>query len=354
MDKRKIAEEKQRLLNINYTETYSKRVRKKAMAINMYLNDITPLSISKILCISDRSVYKYIELYREKGVLGLLQENPNRPISELELYSDEIIETLKKEPCSTINECSEKIENLTGIKRSPTQVAKFLKKKNFKRLKTAQIPSKADPEKQKDFLEKELEPRLEEAKSGKSKVLFVDAAHFVMGAYLAYLWCLTRVFIKSSSGRQRYNVLGAIDPFSHELTTVTNHTYINSDSICELLLKIHNKYVILGVPITIVLDNARYQRCNKVTERAKELGIELLFLPTYSPNLNLIERLWKFVKKKCLYAKHYETFADFKTSINECLSKIETEYKTEISRLITTNFQLFKDIKEHSSMEKAA
>lgn len=207
---------------------------------------------------------------------------------------------------------------------------------------------------QKEFLEKELEPRLEEAKEGKRKMFFVDAAHFVMGAYLTCLWCLTRIFVPTSSGRQRYNVLGAIDVFAQKLITVTNNSYINSDSLCDLLLKIHNDCYSSSIPITIVLDNAKYQRCEKVTLYAKKLGIELLFLPTYSPNLNLIERLWKFVKKKCLYGKHYEKFSDFRESIDSCLSKVGKEYKTEISTLITTNFQHFQSIKQHKQSKIAA
>jgi len=83
---------------------------------------------------------------------------------------------------------------------------------------------------------------------------------------------------------------------------VTNDTYITADSVCELLRRIAK--LNLGMPITLVLDNARYQKCNIVTALALQLNIELLYLPAYSPNLNLIERLWKFVKKKVLYSKY--------------------------------------------------
>jgi len=175
-----------------------------------------------------------------------------------------------------------------------------------------------------------------------------------MGAYLTCFWCLSRVFVRTSSGRQRYNVLGAIDVFTQELITVTNDAYINSYSLCELFLKIQKYYGILSIPITIVLDNAKYQRCAKVTEYAKELGIELLFLPTYSPNLNLIERLWKLVKKKCLYGKHHKNFANFKGNIDSCLSKVGNEYKSEVATLITTNFQLFEDIRRYKEIKKVA
>ncbi|MDR1384325.1 MAG: transposase, partial [Planctomycetaceae bacterium] len=89
-----------------------------------------------------------------------------------------------------------------------------------------------------------------------------------------------------------------------------------------------------GLPISIVLDNARYQRCKAVEALAKELGAQLLFLPSYSPNLNLIERLWKFVKKKCLYNVYYETFEQFKGGINDCLEQIDQQYKEEVATLM--------------------
>jgi len=190
-------------------------------------------------------------------------------------------------------------------------------------------------------LEKDLEPKLEEAKSGKRKVYFVDAAHFVLGSFLGYLWCITRIFIPSSSGRKRYNVLGAIDAITHQLVTVCNETYINACSVCELLNKIwelnDDK-----IPITLVMDNARYQRCALVMELAQKLNIELLFLPSYSPNLNLIERLWKWVRKDCLNNKYYERFDEFKDAINQSLEKVSSgENKEEMDTLLSLNFQLF-------------
>jgi transposase len=92
----------------------------------------------------------------------------------------------------------------------------------------------------------------------------------------------------------------------------------------------------------IVLDKARYQHCKLVENLAKEFGITLRFLPSYSPNLNLIERLWKFVKKKCLYNMYYENFEEFKNGIHNRLDKVETDYKEEIKKLITSKFQNFK------------
>lgn len=170
----------------------------------------------------------------------------------------------------------------------------------------------------------------------------MDAAHFVQGAFLGCLWCAARLFVRASSGRKRYHVLGALNAVTHDLISVRNHTYINAESVCELLHKIAAAG--LTIPITLVLDNARYPRCRLVQDLAQALGIELLFLPPYSPNLNLIERLWKFVKKTTLNSRHRATYAEFQTGIDDCLSRLTTDYRTDMTTLITHNFQVFENV----------
>jgi transposase len=202
------------------------------------------------------------------------------------------------------------------------------------------IPAKADPDKQAAYLQQELEPRLAEAQAGTRAVFFVDAAHFVLAPFLGFLWSVARLFIPAPAGRQRFNVLGALHAVTHELVTVTNDAYITADSVCTLL----DKLVVLAleVPITLFLDNARYQRCAKVIEKAAQLNIELCFLPPYSPNLNLIERMWKFVKKQCLYSRYYADFTSFKAAITRCLEETTTTHQSALKSLLTLRFQLFK------------
>ena len=192
-------------------------------------------------------------------------------------------------------------------------------------------------------MEKELEPRLTEARDGKRTVYFADAAHFVCGAFLGYIWCIVRMFVPTMSGRQRYNMLGAINAITHDLYCVCNQTYINALSVCDLLTQIRDKCKDNN-PITIVLDNAKYQRCNLVQQLAEKLDIELLFLPSYSPNLNIIERYWKWLKKDCLNCKYYESFEEFKNAIDGALKRtINHENKTEMDTLLKLNFQLFNN-----------
>jgi len=154
------------------------------------------------------------------------------------------------------------------------------------------------------------------------------------------LWCFARHFIAAPAGRQRFNVLGALNAVTHELIMVTNDTYINACSVCDLLHLIAASR--LTVPITLILDNARYQKCDLVRDLAKSLGIELLYLPAYSPNLNLIERLWKFVKKECLYSTYYRDFTVFKQAISTCLAQTHTTHRTALDTLLSFRFQTFK------------
>src|SRR5262249_12688156 len=194
-----------------------------------------------------------------------------------------------------------------------------------------------------EFLENQLQPRLEEARQGRRSLYFVDASHFVFATLLGLLWCWARLCIRAASGRKRYNVLAALDAVSHQLIQVSNHSYINAQSVC-LLLRAVAAAAVPGVPITLVLDNARYQKCALVTDLAKQLGIELLYLPSYSPNLNLIERVWKFVKAECLRSRYYKSYEEFHTAIQQCLDDLPSKHNEAMDSLLSHHFQTFENV----------
>ena len=197
-------------------------------------------------------------------------------------------------------------------------------------------------EQQAEFLEDELKPRLEEARQGKRHVFFVDASHFVYGTFLCCLWSFVRLYVRAASGRQRFNVLGAINAVTRELIAVSNTAVVNTETMCNLLRKIAGQG--LAGPVTLVLDNARYQHNEAVKALAKALGIELLFLPGYSPNLNLIERLWRFIKREALYGRYHANFTDFKAAIEEVIVQMPTKHKDRLASLLTLNFQVFDNV----------
>lgn len=192
------------------------------------------------------------------------------------------------------------------------------------------------------FHDDQLKPRLDAAAAGREHVFFVDAAHFVYGTFLCCLWSFARIFVRAASGRQRFNVLGAWNAVTRQLVSVTNTTVVNTETMCELLRKI--AALELKGPITLVLDNARYQRNHAVQAVADELDIALLFLPSYSPNLNLIERLWKFLKRRAIYGRYHPTFADFRAAIEQTIAELSTTHAAQVTTLMTLKFQRFENV----------
>lgn len=322
------------------------QVQKKMEVLYLKSQGIKHKDICHLCQISKTTLTKYIKQYQLGGVEELKKLNYKGQPSKLNQHSDVLKEYFKKHPPASVGEASDALEKLTGIKRSPTQVREFLKRIGLGCLKVGHVPGKSVEEskiiEQEQYRAEKLEPLLKEALAGEKAVFFVDAAHFVHRAYLGFLWCFTRTFICSPSGRDRFNVLGAVNAVSNQIITITNESYINAETVCQLLLKL--AHLGLNIPITIVLDNARYQKCRLVQDYAKELGIQLCYLPSYSPQLNLIERFWKFVKKECLYSKYYETFSDFQAAISNCITTANTEQKEKLESLLTLKFQSFRKV----------
>ena len=164
----------------------------------------------------------------------------------------------------------------------------------------------------------------------------------MFGTYLCCLWSVLRVFVRAASGRQRFNVSGAWDAVGRTLTTVTNTTVVNTDTMGELVRQVASRGRV--GPVTLVLDNAKYQGNDVVRGQAKAFGIELLFLPSYSPNLNPIERLWRFTKRRAVYGKYHATFADFRAAIEDVLDHVPTTHADSLESLMTLHFQEFENV----------
>jgi transposase len=322
------------------------KVQRRMEALYLKSHDFQHQEILRLCRISETTLTAYLKAYKEGGIEKLKELGYCGKPNELMEHETTLEAYFKEHPPRTSAEAQDAIERLTGIKRSPTQVRSFLKGLGLRCRKVGFVPGKATtPEKQAEqdsFKAEELMPRLEEAKEGKRVVLFMDASHFLHGVFLGFVWCFTRLFIPSPSGRHRFNILGAVNALTKELLTLTNETYINAESVCQMLMQIAKQYG--RVAITVVLDNAPYQKCALVQAYAASLGIELLYLPSYSPHLNLIERFWRFVRKECLYSKYYASFTDFKRAIVSCISSAHTEHRDELETLLSWNFQSFKKV----------
>lgn len=340
MIKLEFTEEEKQALNYERYHHPHPAVQRKMEALWLKSQGLPHKEIARLTDISLNTLRSYLLAYQAGGIEKLKEVNHYTPQSELAAHRETLEAYFRAHPPATIKEAQAKIKDLTGIERSETQVRHFCQALGLRLRKVGMVPAKADPDVQAAYLEAQLEPRLAEARAGHRAVFFMDASHFVLAPFLGFLWCFTRVFIQAPAGRQRFNVLGALNAITHELIIVTNDTYINAESVCELLRKLADLH--LGMPMTIFLDNAKYQKCALVIDLAHNLNIELCYLPAYSPNLNLIERLWKFVKKECLYSHYYADFASFKQAISDCLSQTNTTHQQALASLLTLRFQTFE------------
>jgi transposase len=324
-------------------------VQRKMEVLWLKSHGLPHQQIADLAGVSLRTVQRYLDDYLDGGLKQLRRCQWRGPSTVLLQHEQSIQEYFWDHPPRTVKEAAKVIEEQTGVRRGLTQVRAFIKKHlGLRCLKVSAIPVppkktiEEHAQEQARFLETELEPALKEARAGRAAVFFVDAAHFVWAPFLGCLWCLSRVFVRSATGRRRYNVLGALNAVTHAVIRVCNEGYVNAETVCTLLRTLAASG--LQIPITVVLDNARYQRCELVQSLARTLGIRLLFLPSYSPNLNLIERLWRFVRKQSLNSTWFNSFEQFQGAIDDCLDKMATDYKQEAATLFTHEFQRFEDV----------
>ncbi len=298
-------------------------------------------TISYMAGLHRHSVDYWVKVYQTEGFESLCKVHYGTNKSELENHAESIIHSFAIQPPMYAREAKSRIEDLTGISRSPTQVRTFMKRHGLRYIKMGHIPAKADIEQQQQWVTTTLEPAIEEAKKEECQLLFMDAAHFILQPFICALWCFTRLFVKASSGRNRINILGVVNAITKEVLTLNNTTYISANTIIVFLKQLRIYYGTF--PIKIVLDNARYQHCKLVIEAAQVLNITLLFLPSYSPNLNIIERLWKFTREKILYGKYYDTPQKFHMAITDFFCTINQNFNSEIHKRLSLKFQFFEN-----------
>lgn len=225
-----------------------------------------------------------------------------------------------------------------GIEYSLSAVRLILEKLNFVYKKTSEVPSNFDEAEQDAFLE-QLVPFLTETGEHEA-VYFVDAVHPQHNTRSTYAWVKRgqKKPIPTNSGRRRININGAMNAHKPQEVIVVEADTINAQATILLYEKI-----LANNPdkeqIYVIGDNARYyQNAQLQAWLDKTPRIIHLFLPPYSPNLNLIERLWKFLRKKVINTKFYPGFEEFRRAVLAFFENID-KYKEELQSLITFNFQ---------------
>ena len=294
--------------------------------------------IAKVLFLDDQTIRNYEKTYSQYGISKLLKTSYKGGESKLSPKQEaELKDHVEKKTYHSAAAIAHYVENAYEISYSVKGMVHLLNRLGFTYKKTRLIPGKADAKKQREFVREYQE--LKANKGKKDEILFMDGTHPHHNPLASYAWILKgkEKEIPSNTGRKRINLNGAINIDNYEVT-IRDDEWINAQSTVELFKQIEAKYPNAEI-IHIIADNAKYYHCELVENHLKNSSINLISLPSYSPNLNLIERLWKFYKKEILYDTYYETFAKFKRATKQFFENIE-EYKEKLQSLLTEKFQI--------------
>ena len=289
---------------------------------------------------SRASVQRYRGTYRDGGRDAVRRLRYVVPTSALDTHAPTLDAHFRDHPPRTTADAQAAIARRIGVRRGLTRVRLFLKKLGLGCRKARGTPAEADPVAQKQFPDHELRPRLAAATAGTRRVLLADAAHFVRGAFLGYLWCLARWVVPTGRGRPRYTVAGALDAVTHEPIRETNVGVVDPVTAGRLLRRIRERYP--TGPITVAWGNARYRHTALVRSRAACHRIALLYPPPYPPDRNLIERVWKFVKADALANRRRADFAAVRTAIDGTRDPLHTTRRDRMRSLLAPNFQVLE------------
>ncbi len=295
--------------------------------------------VSSILLLDEVTLRRYIALYKTKGINGLLECQYHGGKSRLSVIQRNALEAyLVNNTLTTAKEVQAYIHTTYGKKYSLIGITKLLHRMGFSYKKPKVVPGKVSVAAQEVFLQsyKELKENLGE----KDHVYFSDATHPTHNTKPSYGWIKkgkkNDVYIKSNTGRKRINLLGALD-IGDKTAVVIERESVNAEAIIALLEEVKQKQP--QGKVYLVLDNARYHYARLVNRwLLHHPRFKLVFLPPYSPNLNIIERLWRFFHQKVTNNHYFESFKDFKETSLAFFQNLN-QYKTELETLFTENFQ---------------
>jgi transposase len=184
---------------------------------------------------------------------------------------------------------------------------------------------------------------VERAKKGEIILTFADPTHPTHNSENGKKWQLkgkeNTINMPSNSGRKRLTILGALNPLTLRPTILLTEDNCDTLMMEAFLEQLRKEYPQQKIPIVVLLDNAKYN--HGAVEKAKELNIILVFIPPYAPNLNLIERLWKFYKKTVKQNQYHETFKEFFDATVFFFQHIE-QYQSELQSLLSLKFEIIK------------
>lgn len=332
--------ERQDLIDV-HKNNYERKICDRIKSILMLNAGYTIKEVSEILMVDEDTIGNWKTKFNNRKNLD-------------EWYSDNYVEYQGKLTAAEKKEIEEYVEN--NIISDSKMIIQFVKEKfrkefstdgmvkllhrlGFEYKQTTLIPGQYDSEKQRNFKET-YEARLASMPENE-ELLFIDGVHPQHNTICGKAWIKRGEVknIESNTGRERINISGAYNPENQDVI-IQEDIKLNSESTINFFKKIEYKYSDMK-RINIICDNAKYYKNEKVHEYLKKSKIKLIYLPPYSPNLNLIERLWKYMRKKVINNKYYKKLVDFRDSIFNFFDTLPDDQK-ELSQFIGKKLHLLE------------
>ena len=329
-------EEMKELRRIQQKDRFHRRRFVKATVLIMLHRQLSIEDIEVSLGIDDNTVRRYVKGYRERGLKRYMQDGyipycgklSEEQEQQLAVHLDEFLYPDAWAICAYV-------KDTFGVEYTVSGMTDLLHRLGYVYKKSRAVPAKAEEAAQLAFLEEQLPPILAEAERGEAVVYYADGCHPTHNTKTSRGWIRKGqdFEVDCKSGRKRVNINAAINALQpeHELADTINAQ--STQRLCRRLLKKH-----AGKKIYLICDNAGYNRNTMLSAWTAKQRIELVYLPTYSPNLNLIERLWHFMRLKIINSTYYPRHPDFRAAIDTFLQSAK-KYKTELRSLLTLNFR---------------
>jgi len=328
-------------LRSQYKQERDRRIAERIQCVILYGQDYDLKEIKRILWVGIRTLKTWIKAFIGHGIDGLREwgyQGQDGHLSD-EQWA-EVEEELERTPYRRATEVAAFVKERFSIEYSARGMQALLRRKGYRHIKARLVPGQVDEEKQQEqraFIEDYF--KLKASLGPKDRIYHVDATHPTHNVKIGYVWTKKgrRRRIRSNSGRKRYNILGAYCPLDQEYLDIRSTDNVNGETLQKLIDEIRTRHPD-AERIILILDNARYNHAKIVRQHIQDTNVELLFLPSYSPNLNLIERLWRFLKDKVTTTYH-QSFDMFVNEIVKVLDNLD-QYAEELQSLMTENFEI--------------
>ena len=334
-----LSDAQRKQLKTQHKKERDKRICDRIKAVLLYDKGWTLNQIAEALLISDQAVHNHIQDYKKSEKL-----KPESGGSEEKLSKEQSAKLeahLQVYTYLYVKDIVAYIKATFGISYTVRGMHNWLERHNFSYKKPAIVPGKVNKVKQEQWLD--AYKQLKDMLPADETICFIDGVHPTHNVQPAFGWIKkgVRKEIPANAGRSRINISGCIDILSHEILVQEDKT-LNAESIISFFQEIE-KANPEKKTVHIFCDNAPYYRNKAVKKYLKSSKIRLHFLPPYSPNLNPIERLWKWMKERVIYNAYYKTFKEFKDAVFgffEELSKADPDsvFGQELRRKIRDKF----------------